>query len=475
MFNIPILLIVYIRKDSLFQILNELKKINPEKLYIALDYPPIGNADAIKKNAEVKHLIDTYPFPENCMVFKNISLQNLGPGNGPKSAIDWFFQQESQGIILEDDCLPNLTFFDFCRTLLIKYADDDKIMSISGNNYLQGAIEMPDSYYFTKYPNIWGWASWRRAWLKMDWSMANYIDFLKQDKLSKYTNTTTEYWFWKKTFNHVYNQSVQYWDYQWLYSIWNNDGYGIAPSVNLVKNIGFDENATHTLNKPIWYNQLIHGEISHIKHPINYAINKSADDFLFNNCIAPPPKKLNLFQKILTKLSSIIKPKSNKTWEQDEYFDPIWKERIRHMSVYIQPTDSVVDLGCGMMWLRDFLKTTNIYFPVDYKKRDSSTIICNFNKEEFPAIQADIYFMSGCLEYIDNPNEFIKNISNYTNKCIVSYCSVELFSDLEVRKNLMWKNHLSNKELISLFEKHLFKLEDYQTTETNNQIFFFCK
>ena len=72
-------------------------------------------------------------------------------------------------------------------------------------------------------------------------------------------------------------------------------------------------------------------------------------------------------------------------------------------------------------------------------------------------------------------NEFIKNISNYTNKCIVSYCSVELFSDLEVRKNLMWKNHLSNKELISLFEKHLFKLEDYQTTETNNQIFFFCK
>jgi hypothetical protein len=476
MFDVPILLIVFKRKDTLLKILEVIQQINPSKIYIASDAAKSDNPDDLKKNEAVKKCIESFPF--SCEVVTNFQKENLGCGKGPKAAIDWFFKHEEIGIILEDDCLPDVSFFEFCRSLLQTYENDYRIMSISGNNYLSNNINISSSFYFTKYPNIWGWATWRRAWKLMDWEMNDYIKFINQNTLSEYVNTQSEFWYWKKIFDNVYNNesAIECWDYQWLYSIWKNHGYGIAPAVNLVKNIGFDDDATHTNHQPIWYNNVTIEKLTSITYPDEIMINQEADDYQFNHIINRIPMQNN-WQKFRKKIS-IIKNKlfPNKLiWQNNEYFDPIWQERIKSMSLYLLPNDKVVDLGCGMMWLKKFLKNTNIYIPVDYKQRSEDTIVCDFNNAEFPKVFADVFFVSGCLEYVENYNWFIENISNHSSRCVVSYCTTDKFNNISVRENLMWKNHLSESDIIAIFKKHGFILKDTILTDLNNQIFYFTK
>lgn len=479
MFDTPILIIAYKRKDTFLKLLNYIKELNPKKLYIAIDSPPDWNLIDKQQNEDVKKVINDFKYPDGCQVFKLFQDVNLGCGKGPKKAIDWFFSNEDKGIILEDDCLPDKTFFYFCKELLLRYVNDEKIMAISGNNYLLNKIEISESYFFTKYPNIWGWATWRRAWDLMDWEMKDYNNFLKNEVIAKYANTKEEYIYWKKTFDYVHNSldNSTCWDYQWLYSIWNNNGYGIAPSVNLVKNVGFDEFATHTHDRPIWYNQITNGSIEFITHPNKKLVNQEADNVFFNNTIKTESKSTGFLKKIRNKLTAIFRsifPKKIK-WQDNEYFDPIWKMRIKHMSKYLDTNDKVVDLGCGMMWLTEYLSSTNEYIPVDYKKRGDNTIVCDFNKQQFPDIYADVYFVSGCLEYIEKPLWFIEKISTYSERCIVSYCTIEMFPNINMRNDLMWKNHLSETDLIEYFNKYGYLLKEKTITDTNNQIFYFSK
>ena len=115
-------------------------------------------------------------------------------------------------------------------------------------------------------------------------------------------------------------------------------------------------------------------------------------------------------------------------WKKIEYFDESWKKRIFQMSKYITPSDSIVDYGCGKMWLKEYLQTSNIYSGVDYQKRDEETIVCDFNKKEFPNKNSTVAFVSGCLEYVEDPKWFLNNIASYHNKCIISYCCMDNFS-----------------------------------------------
>lgn len=474
MFDIPILIIAYKRTDSLLVLLKTLDNIQPEKIYIAVDAAPTDNIDDFQKNNKVKRIIEEYPFKSK--VFTNFQQINLGCGEGPKKAIDWFFKSEEKGIILEDDCLPDISFFSFCKEMLCRYEFEDRIMSISGDNYLFDSVEITDSYYFTKYPNIWGWATWKRAWLKMDWEMTAYLDFLKSNKLSNYANTQEEFWYWKKTFDDVYNHHPEYWDYQWLYSIWNNNGFGIAPAVNLVINVGFDNESTHTTNMPKWYDKIKLNKIETIKHPSEIKINQKADDYLFNNIIQTP-KANTIWSKIRRRLSTVKNKIIPRTllWKDNEYFDPIWKERIKKMSAYLGKEDKVVDLGCGMMWLKEYLDSSNVYVPVDYKKRDNQTLVCDFNKAEFPNEDADIYFVSGCMEYVEDYKWFVEKISEHTKRCVISYCTLDKYDDYNLRKSLMWKNHLKEEDVIKLFSDFGFSMKDINITDLNNHVFYFVK
>lgn len=162
-------------------------------------------------------------------------------------------------------------------------------------------------------------------------------------------------------------------------------------------------------------------------------------------------------------------------WKEIEYFDEKWKKRISQMSKYIKPGDSVVDYGCGQMWLKDFLDPTCAYYGVDYCDRGDGTIICDFNKMQFPAQGATAAFVSGCIEYVENPGWFISNIVTHHSKCVISYCCTDNFPDMRHRNSLGWKNHLTKAELISLFENNGMHLSANEATETKNEIFFFIK
>ncbi|WP_166426982.1 class I SAM-dependent methyltransferase [Flavobacterium psychrotolerans] len=175
------------------------------------------------------------------------------------------------------------------------------------------------------------------------------------------------------------------------------------------------------------------------------------------------------------KVINFFNKKKTIQWKNIENFDPNWKERIKDMSRYIDSGSVIVDLGCGEMWLKEFITEKESYIPVDYMSRGGDTIVCDFNNYEYPKTNSDTAFVSGCLEYIEDFKWFVEKISQSNTKCILSYCTTEYFPNMESRKQLAWKNNLSKFEVISLFESNQLFLVDENLTKTNNQIFVFKK
>ncbi len=160
------------------------------------------------------------------------------------------------------------------------------------------------------------------------------------------------------------------------------------------------------------------------------------------------------------------------SWRNLEYFDQSWIARISAMAAYIGPCESVVDLGCGRMWLKKFLGA-NPYYPVDYRRRSSETHIADFNRREFPCFISDVAFVSGTLEYVDDPEWFINMVARRCRKCIISYSTIELFPDGELRYKKAWKNHFSRAELISIFLKQGMTLQHENLAVAGTHIFVF--
>ncbi len=163
-----------------------------------------------------------------------------------------------------------------------------------------------------------------------------------------------------------------------------------------------------------------------------------------------------------------------RTWQNMEYFDFSWSKRIKEMAKYVSKDRSVLDLGCGKMWARQYLYE-NPYYPVDYTYRGEGTIICDFNKKQFPEQKADIAFVSGTLEYIMDTNWFLFNIANNCNECVISYCTLEDHPDMTFRHKQAWVNHYSRDEIIQIFLNVGFYLNAENTNIPKNRIFYFKK
>jgi len=158
-------------------------------------------------------------------------------------------------------------------------------------------------------------------------------------------------------------------------------------------------------------------------------------------------------------------------WKDIEQFEESWKQRIKEMAQFICPHESVLDLGCGKMWLKDFLKD-NEYFPVDYVARDKTTIIANFNKRQFPKVKADVTFVSGALEYVIDCEWFVESICEMSRKCILSYCTIESYPNIIMRRKKAWKNSLSRDQVVALFARKGMRL-NCESVALNNHIFLF--
>lgn len=240
MTDTPILFIIFNRPDTTKTVFAEIRKAKPNRLFIAADGPRQNKPGEKEKCEETRRITEKIDWP--CEVERLYREKNLGCKFGVSSAITWFFENVKLGIILEDDCSPDQSFFKFCSTLLEKYEGDKETMMISGDNFHKNIL-IKSSYYFSRYPHIWGWATWRRAWKKYN------VRIPKVPLMSK-TNTPNnifiERLYWNSIFNRVHKNQIDTWDYQWVYAIFKNNGKIICPKINLVENIGFGENATHT-------------------------------------------------------------------------------------------------------------------------------------------------------------------------------------------------------------------------------------
>lgn len=239
----PALFLVFNRPDTTALVMEAIRAARPERLYVAADGPRDhpGEVERCREARRVATAVDW-----RCEVRTLFREHNLGCRDAVSNAITWFFEHETEGIILEDDCLPAPSFFQFCDILLERFRDDERVMSITGNNFQPNMEQYPYSYYFSKYIHIWGWASWRRAWRLYDAQMARYSDFSRAATLEAMSLSNGFSSYWRGCFNSVYTRRLDTWDYVWLFSSWAHNGLTATPRVNLVSNIGFGPDATHT-------------------------------------------------------------------------------------------------------------------------------------------------------------------------------------------------------------------------------------
>ncbi len=273
------LFLVFNRPSETAKVFDSIRRARPSRLYVAADGPREGRPDEDERVAMVRKIATSVDWP--CELKTLFRQKNLGCKYAVSDAITWFFDQEDQGIVLEDDCLPSQSFFWFCQEMLETRKDDDAVMAITGTN-IRADIDSKASYCFSKYPLMWGWASWASAWRKYDLNMSGWPELDQSSFLSgleigggRFIAT------WRNIFQRTYDGEIDTWDYQWIYSCWVNGGLTVAPSRNLITNIGFSDDATHTKNlHPILSNLKSDELIWPLVHRSEYEIYPELDRYI---------------------------------------------------------------------------------------------------------------------------------------------------------------------------------------------------
>ena len=275
-----VLFLVFNRPDLTIRSFEAIRKVKPLKLYVACDGPRPEKKSEEKIVAEVQKIVNQVDWP--CKVKTLFQPKNLGCSYGVSNAITWFFNHEEQGIILEDDDLAHPDFFYFCETLLNKYKDNQRISTISGNNFQNGNKRGEASYYFSKYFHCWGWATWRREWKFYDKKISFWPQWkLSKDWINKFPDRV-ERNYWKKIFEMIYKTNYNSFAYPFSANIMYRDKLNILPNVNLVTNIGFREDATHTKIKNSAQSNIPTQSLGSIIHPKIIEINHDADKYNFD-------------------------------------------------------------------------------------------------------------------------------------------------------------------------------------------------
>ena len=302
-FEVPILLIAFNRPETTRLVFSEIRKRKPSRLYVAADGPRRQRKHETSKTQEVREIMTNIDW--DCKLIKLFHDENLGCKNAVSKAISWFFEHEEEGIILEDDCLPHPDFFIYCEQMLDYHRDNKSIMAITGDNFQDGQIRGSGSYYFSKYIHVWGWASWRQAWQDYDKEMSFWPAWKKSQHIKRLMLNSVEKKHWSRVFDTAYENRIDTWDYQWLASIWFNNGLTVTPNVNLVSNIGFGVDATHTHDEENPSSEIKTQSIGKIIHPDLVKVDTAADEYVFLNALGG--KNLFLKARVVRKINSLFR------------------------------------------------------------------------------------------------------------------------------------------------------------------------
>jgi hypothetical protein len=282
-----VVFIVFNRPEVTQRVFDRIAAARPQKLLLIADGPRPDRSTDSSKVALVREIVAKVDWP--CEVYRNFAEENLGCKQRVSSGLDWAFSIVEEAIILEDDCLPDMTFFSFCQELLERYRYDERVMHIGGGNYQHGIRRSSDSYYFSKYPHGWGWASWRRAWQCFDFHIKKWPELRATDWMRTKCPSNREQQYWTDIYDRSYRAELNAWDYQWNFACWVQGGVSIVPEVNLVENIGFGPDATNTVEKWEGIKAVMTGSLKgKLRHPKEILVNKKADKYTFKKVFSPP-------------------------------------------------------------------------------------------------------------------------------------------------------------------------------------------
>lgn len=301
----PVAFIIFNRPDTTARVFTEIAKAKPPKLLVVGDGPRATRAGEAERVAQTRAIIEQVNWP--CEVLTNYSVTNLGCRKRVSSGIDWIFEQVEEAIILEDDCLPDPTFFRYCQELLERYRDDQRIGLISGDNFQFGRRYGDDSYYFSKYAHIWGWASWRSRWQETyDESLEHWPRVRDGGRLIDLVQNDNEVSYWHRIFERVHQGQIDTWDYQWVFANWLAGRMTILPAMNLISNIGFGAAATHTSGASPLAEMPVASMEFPMKHPLAIVRNRAADRYSDSTCMRSPLWR-SVYFKLVDKLRQSFK------------------------------------------------------------------------------------------------------------------------------------------------------------------------
>ena len=303
MLHTPILFLIFNRPDLTEQVFATIKQAQPKQLFIAADGPRQFKEGEAQLCEQARAIV-LKNINWDCEVHTLLREENLGCKIAVSQAITWFFDNVEQGIILEDDILPNKSFYRFCEEMLIKYKDNEMVTQVSGVNLMGEYTENEDSYFFSKLGGIWGWATWRRAWKNYDVNIESWGDKATKRQVASFLENKNWFNKIKINFDCVFNKQLDTWDYQWVLTQMKLRGLAVIPNKNLIVNIGFREDATHTKNR----NELIESKMkaNEISFPLSAAI-KIFSSHIYTSyyfSLLPNSKKriFILFDKVKSKI-----------------------------------------------------------------------------------------------------------------------------------------------------------------------------
>ncbi|MFY9136475.1 glycosyltransferase family 2 protein [Zwartia sp.] len=280
MLNAPIAFIIFNRPRHTRQSFEAIRAQRPSKLLIIADGPRPGHPTDFDRCRETREVVANIDWP--CEVLRHYSDDNMGCKLRVSSGLDWVFSQVERAIILEDDCIPHEDFFSYCDALLDRYENDSRVWVITGNNFQHGKKQGDASYYFSKFNHCWGWATWRRAWKHYRVDIPFWPEWGSTADWRRKLPDPVERTVWSGLLDRVKRGEIDTWDYQWTACVWYHGGLTATPNVNLVTNIGFGPDATHTVTSgdeeglPIY-------PLGELIHPQKVKQNVSADRHVFNH------------------------------------------------------------------------------------------------------------------------------------------------------------------------------------------------